>query len=102
MPYFKYLGRVLSISDDDCLKVVHNISKARSNCEQLLHVLGREGADAQMPGMFYVEFVQVVLLYRSEIWVISPRIGKMLGGFHHQVECRLMGGHTKWSLDGMW
>ena len=65
-------------------------------------VLGREGADSQMTGMFYITMVQAVLIYGSKKWVMSPHIGKMLGGSHHRFACRLTGGQTKRKLDGMW
>ena len=41
--------------------------------------------------MLYVAVVQAVLLYWSETWVISPCIGRNLGGFHHRVDRRLTG-----------
>ena len=34
----------------------------------------------------YKAVVQVTLLFGSESWVISPRIGRNLGGFHHRVD----------------
>ena len=37
-------------------------------------------------GFFYIMVMQSVLLYGSEKWVMSPRIGKMLGGFHHHMD----------------
>ena len=36
-------------------------------------------------GKVYTAVVQTVLLYRSELWVMSLWIGKALGGFNHQV-----------------
>ena len=33
-----------------------------------------------MSGMFYITVVQALLLYRSNTRVVSPRIGKTLGG----------------------
>ena len=42
-------------------------------------------------GIFNTEVVQVVLLYGSESWVVSPQIGKVLGSIHHQDIWRLMG-----------
>ena len=41
--------------------------------------------------IFYTAVVQVVLLYRSESWIISPQIGKVLYSIHHQEIWRLMG-----------
>ena len=48
-------------------------------------MLGREGADGRTLGRIYVEVVQDVLLYGSETWVMTLRIGRLLVGFHHRV-----------------
>ena len=48
-------------------------------------VLGWEGEDSRTLGVFYREVVQVVLIFGSETWVMSPRIRKNLGRFHHWV-----------------
>ena len=29
--------------------------------------------------------------YRSDMWVMTPRIGRVWGRFHHRVACRLTG-----------
>ena len=89
----KYLGRILSSEDDNCPEVIHNLIQARQKWEWLTQVLGREREDARKLGMFYVAVVQVVLLYRSEKWVTSPRIGRNLGVFHHRVSFRLTDGN---------
>ena len=35
--------------------------------------------------------VQLVMVYRYEIRVMTPCIGRVMGGFHHRVDRRLMG-----------
>ena len=52
--------------------------------------------------MVYATLVQAVLIYVSETWVIFPRIGKTLGGFHHRVVRILTGRHPKRRLYGTW
>ena len=52
---------------------------------------GREGGGARTLGVFYAAVVQVGLIYGSGSWVMSLRIGKILGGFHHQVIWLLTG-----------
>ena len=46
--------------------------------------------------------MQSVLLYGSEKWVMYPRIGKTLVGFHHWMARRLTGQKPKRRLDGTW
>ena len=41
--------------------------------------------------MFYTAVVQVLLLYKSESWFMSPQIGKVLVSIRHQEIQRLMG-----------
>ena len=49
---FKYLGRVLTITDDDWPAVAGNIRKARANWVRLARILGREGANPKVAHQF--------------------------------------------------
>ena len=55
-----------------------------------------------MSGFFYTMVVQVVLLYKSESWVMSPQIGKVLGSIHHREIRRLTGQIPHMNGYGMW
>ena len=99
---FKYLGRVLSASDDDWPAVIRNLWRARQKWERLSRVLGREGSYARKLGMFNIVVVQAVLLYSSEAWVMSPRIRRTLGGYHHRVVKRMTGRILHRNLDETW
>ena len=99
---FKYLGRVLSESDNNWPAVICNLRIARNKWAHILWVLGQEGADSQTSVMLYTAVVQVVLLYRSESWVMSLRICKALGGFHRQIIQQLTGRMPYWGGGGKW
>ena len=86
---FKYLRRVLTASDDNWLAVFGNPRKARRRWTWMLRILRWKGADPWEYGKFYKAVVQLTLLFGSEIWVMSTRIGRTLGGLHHKVACRL-------------
>ena len=45
---FKYLGRILTATEDDWPAVVVNLGKARRSWGRLSQVLGREGADPKV------------------------------------------------------
>ena len=45
----------------------------------MTRVLSREGADARTSGQIYLAVVQVFIIYGSETWVMTPRIGRVLG-----------------------
>ena len=57
----------MTASDDDWVELVGNLSKARKKWAQLSRILGNEGANPQVLGMFFKAVVQVVLLFGSEI-----------------------------------
>ena len=65
---FRYLGRLLTATDDDWLEVAGNIRKARVSWGRLARVLGREGADPKVSRSFYTAVTQQVLLFREETW----------------------------------
>ena len=46
--------------------------------------------------------VQVVLLFGSETWVLTPRLEKSLEGFHHRAVWRMAGMGPKRQCDGTW
>ena len=50
---FRYLGRLLTATDDDWPAVAGNIRKARASWGRLAQVLGREGADPKVSRSFY-------------------------------------------------
>ena len=99
---FKYLGRALSEADDDWTAVVHNLQISRQKWVWLSRVLRREEADSWTLGKIYVAVVHVVMLYRTETWVMTPHTGRVLGGFRHRVACSLMGRQPRIGRDGGW
>jgi hypothetical protein len=88
---FRYLGRPLSMTDEDWPAVYRNLTKARAKWGRLARVLTREGACPRTAGKFYKVVVQSVLLYGCETWVVTPAIRKVLEGFHNRVARRLSG-----------
>ena len=60
---FRYLGRVLTATDDDWPAVAGNIWKARVSWGRLARVLGREGADPKVSRSFYTAVTQQILIF---------------------------------------
>ena len=60
---FRYLGRLLTATDDDWPAVAGNIRKARVSWGRLARVLGREGADPKVSRSFYTDVTQQVFLF---------------------------------------
>ena len=44
-----------------------------------------------MPGHFYDVIVQAILMSRSETWVVTPCIKRILRGFHHRLARWILG-----------
>ena len=51
---FRYLGRLLTATDNDWPAVDGNIKKAQRSWGRLARVLGREGADPKVSRNFYI------------------------------------------------
>ena len=77
---FKYLGRVISASDNDWPEVVRNMKKARAVWRRLKRIIIREGATPWVSGFFFKSVVQSVLLFSAETWVVIPRMSWLLLG----------------------
>ena len=71
--------------DDNWKEVVGNIRKARKSWARLLSILGRDGYSPMVSGMLFKVVVQAVLIFGAETWVITPRMGRTLGGFQQRV-----------------
>ena len=63
---FRYLGRLLTATDDDWSAVAGNIRKSWVSWGRLAQVLGREGADPKVSRSFYTAVTQQVLLFGAE------------------------------------
>ena len=50
---------------------------------------------------FYLAIVQAFVLFGAETWVVTPRIRRVLGGFHHQVSRRIVGKQQRKKTDGI-
>ena len=99
---FKYLERVLTAVDDDCPSVVRNIWKAKKRWERLEWILGREGANPRVSGLFFKAVVKAVLLFGLETWVLTPHMGRSLGSFQHRVASQITARKPKQMEDGVW
>ena len=88
---FRYLGRLITATDDDCPALAGNIWKARMSWGCLERVLGREGADPKVSRIFYTAVTQQVLLFGAETWVLTKKMESALYAFQGRVARRLTG-----------
>ena len=99
---FRYLGRVLTATDDEWPAVAGNIRKARESWGQLARVLGREGADPKVSHSFYTDVTQQVLLFGAESWVLTTHMESALDAFQGRVALRLTGRQPRRGRDRKW
>ena len=77
---FRYLDRVILAVDDDWLAVVRNLERVRAAWNRMTSILSREGSDPQVSGFFFKDTVQALLIFVAKIWLVTPRMGRVLGG----------------------
>ena len=67
---FKYLGWVISATDDDWTVVMNNLSPARKVWSRILRIFSREGATPWVSGFFFKDVIQAVLIFGAGTWVV--------------------------------
>ena len=87
---------------DDWPAVAGNLVKARNSWGRLARILIREGADMRVMGTFFKAVVQQVLLFREEMWVLTPRIERALESFMHGAARRITGRKPRRGWGGKW
>ena len=92
---FKYLGRVLTAADDDLPEVLGDLRKVRKSWSRMDMILRQEGVIPRVLGVFFKAVVKEVLLFGSNTWVLTPRMGRSLGSFHHRVSRWITGRQQK-------
>ena len=100
--FFKYLRRVPSAADYDCLEVVKNLVKLQTVSRRMSRITSREGEGPRVSIFFFKSVVQLVLIFVAETWVVTPRMGRVLGGFQDHMAWRLMGRLPRRRLDRRW
>ena len=100
--FFKYLGRLISATDDNWTAVMRNFAREKKVWSRMLHILSREGATLRASRFFFKAVIQVVLLFGAETWVVTACMGKALGGFQNQVVRRLTGQLLRRTTYGKW
>ena len=99
---FRYLGRILTSTDDDWPAVARNLQKARDTQGRLARILGRGGAEPKVSRNFYIAVTQQVLLFGAYTWVLTVKMEADLDAFQGRVARRLTGRLTRRGRDGTW
>ena len=99
---FRYLGRVLTATDDDWPEVARNLYRSRATWGRMARILGREGADPKVSRMFYIAVTQQVLLFGADSWVLTGKMEAALDTFQGRVARRLTGRTPRRGRDRKW
>ena len=99
---FTYLGQILTAVDDNWPTVVGNLRKLQKSWARMARILGREGYIPRISGKFFKAVVRAVLLFWTEMWVMTSCMGRTLGGFQHRVDRHIMERQTKRQVNGSW
>ena len=75
----------MTAGGNDWPAVAGNLRKAWKSCTRMTRILVREVADSWISGLFCKAVVQAVLLFRSEMWVLTPCMERSMGSFQHRV-----------------
>ena len=78
---FRYLGRVILATDEDCPSVIRNLAKTQVVWRSMMRILSREGKNPRLYRFFFKAVVQSILLFCAEMWVLTLCMGRVLGGF---------------------
>ena len=64
--------------------------------------LGKGRGKYKGVGIFFKAVVQVLLIFGTKTWVMTPHMGRDLGGFQHKVAQQITGRKTRRLLDRSW
>ena len=74
VPWFTYLGRLMTAGDDDWPSVAENLVKARKSWGRMQGIMRRGGATTRISGNLFKAAVQQVLLFGAETQVVTPKM----------------------------
>ena len=82
--------------------MARNLRKASKSYTEMTRILSPEGTDPRISGLFFKAFVQAVLIFGSEMWVLTPRMERALGRFKHRIAQQISGSQPRQRGEGRW
>ena len=102
MEALPYLRPTITYKNSDWKTVYQNLRKARRRWVMIARVMANTEATVQAHEIMYKEVDQSVLLYGSEIWVVTGDMLKVLEGLHHRADMHITGMTAKHGVVGEW
>ena len=75
----KYLGNIMTASDDDWPELLRNLNNSRKSLDPLSTILRKEGENPRVLGKFFKAVVQAVIIMGSETWMMTLCMGQAIG-----------------------
>ena len=97
---------MVTFNNSDCSSLYINLRKAQRQWGVVAEVLGNTGVLVKAQAMMCKAVVQELILYGSEIWVVTDAMTTVLGGFNHRISRRIVdmtkrrvgGRYWEWAL----
>jgi exonuclease III len=100
---FKYLGRMITETDDDWCAVNRNLKRAQATWARVRKLLAQEKKKSpKAAASIYKAVVQAILLYGSETWAVTTQMEHKLEVFHRRCARSITGQHIHPNPDGTW
>ena len=77
-----------------------NLIKASKSYTGMTRILGQEGEETRIYGLFFKAVVQAVLIFGSEMWVLTPRMERALGSFQQRIAQQISGSQPRQRGEG--
>ena len=71
---FKYLGRLISETDNNWPAGMRNLAWAKTVLNRILRILGRGEVTPRVSRLFFKAVIRAVLIFGAENWVVTPRM----------------------------
>ena len=81
---------------------MNQIARAKAKWWRMAKILKSQGANSKIMAKFYKAVIQAVLLYSSELWVLTKANIRKLNSFHLRVVRHMTGKHIKKTSNDTW
>jgi Reverse transcriptase (RNA-dependent DNA polymerase) len=100
---FKYLGRMITETDDDWCAVNRNLKHAQATWARVRKLLAQaKKKSPKAAASIYKAVVQAILLYGSETWAVTTQMEQKLEVLHRMCACSITGQQIHLNADGTW
>ena len=97
-----YLVHTVAYNNSKGVSLYQNLKKAQRQWGMVAKLMTKAGVVVRLQSMIYKAVFQTVLLYGSDVWVVTGAILTVLEGFHHRLARQITVNITRRSGCGRW